>query len=52
MMPTGNELLMVFMLIAVTASVMTAIIIRPDWFGLENDNKKAANGGTRQRPEK
>lgn len=37
MMPTGNELLMVFMLIAVTASVMTAIIIRPDWFGLEDD---------------
>ena len=51
MMPTGNELLMVLILVAVVSSVVTTIIIRPDWFGLENDNKKAANGGTRQRPE-
>lgn len=50
-MITANELTMLIILIAATASVMTAIIIRPDWFGLENDNKKAANGGTRQRSE-
>jgi hypothetical protein len=43
---------MVILLMAATASVITAIMIRPDWFGLENDNKKTANGGTRQRPEK
>lgn len=51
MMPTGNELLMVLILVAAVSSVVTAIIIRPDWFGLENDNKKTANGGTRQRLE-
>jgi hypothetical protein len=36
-MPTENELLMVLILVAVISSVVTAIIIRPDWFGLEDD---------------
>ena len=50
-MITTNDLALLLVLTIVTTAVMTAIMIRPDWFGLENDNKKAANGGTRQRSE-